>query len=72
MKYTIGQELRGFVVEQSRHIKEIGGDLYIMHHIHSGALLCYIDNDDRNMTYAVTFAIATKGIISRDPPKGSV
>ena len=56
MKYTIGQELRGFVVEQSRHIKEIGGDLYIMRHIHSGALLCYIDNDDRNMTYAVTFA----------------
>ena len=56
MKYNIGQELRGFVVEQSRHIKEIGGDLYIMRHIHSGALLCYIDNDDRNMTYAVTFA----------------
>ena len=56
MKYNIGQTLHGFVVEQSRHIKEIGGDLYILRHLHSGALLCYIDNDDRNMTYSVTFA----------------
>ena len=56
MKYSIGQELCGFVVEQSRHIKEINGDLYILRHTHSGAALCYIDNDDRNMTYAVTFA----------------
>lgn len=56
MKYTIGQKLHGFVFEQSRHIKEIGGDLYILRHIHSGALLCYIDCDDRNMTYSVTFA----------------
>ena len=56
MKYTIGQKLHGFVVEQSRYIKEIGGDLYILRHEHSGALLCYIDNDDRNMTYSVTFA----------------
>jgi hypothetical protein len=56
MKYAIGQELCGFVVEQSRPVKEIGGDLYILRHIHSGAALCYIDNSDRNMTYAVTFA----------------
>lgn len=56
MKYTIGQQIHGFVVEQSRHIHELGGDLYILRHVHSGALLCYIDNDDRNMTYAVTFA----------------
>ena len=56
MKYNIGQTIHGFIVEQSRHIKEIGGDLYILRHLHSGALLCYIDNDDRNMTYSVTFA----------------
>lgn len=56
MKYTIGQKIHGFVVEQSRHIRELGGDLYILRHEHSGALLCYIDNDDRNMTYSVTFA----------------
>ena len=56
MKYTIGQKLCGFIIEQSRHIKEIGGDMYIMRHEHSGAMLCYIDNDDRNMTYSVTFA----------------
>ncbi len=56
MKYKIGQTIHGFVVEQSRHIKEIGGDLYILRHTHSGAMLCYIDNDDRNMTYAITFA----------------
>ena len=56
MKYNIGQKLQGFVIEQSRHIKELGGDMYIMRNEHSGALLCYIDNDDRNMTYSVTFA----------------
>ena len=56
MKYTIGQKIHGFVIEQSRHIHEIGGDMYIMRHIHSGAMLCYIDNDDRNMTYSITFA----------------
>ena len=56
MKYNIGQNIHGFLIEQSRHIREIGGDMYIMRHLHSGAMLCYIDNDDRNMTYSVTFA----------------
>lgn len=56
MKYNINDRLCGFVVEQSRHIKEIGGDIYILRHEKSGAGLCYIDNDDRNMTYAITFA----------------
>ena len=60
MKYNIGQNIHGFVIEQSRHIHEIGGDLYIMRHEHSGAMLCYIDNDDRNMTYSVTFATPSK------------
>lgn len=56
MKYDLGQNIHGFVIEQARHIREIGGDLYILRHSHSGAMLCYIDNDDRNMTYSVTFA----------------
>ena len=56
MKYNIGQAIHGFIVERSRHIKELGGDLYILRHEHSGAMLCYVDNDDRNMTYSVTFA----------------
>ena len=56
MKYNIGDAIHGFVVEQRRHVKEIGGDLYILRHTHSGALLCYVDNDDRNMTYSITFA----------------
>ena len=56
MKYSIGQNIHGFVIEQSRHIHELGGDMYIMRHVHSGAMLCYIDNDDRNMTYSITFA----------------
>ena len=56
MKYTIGQIIHGFEVMQRRHIREVGGDLYILRHLHSGAELCYIDNDDRNMTYAITFA----------------
>ena len=56
MRYAIGDKIHGFTVEQSRHIREIGGDMYIMRHDHSGAMLCYIDNDDRNMTYSITFA----------------
>lgn len=56
MKYNINDTIHGFVVEQRRHIHEIGGDMYILRHQHSGAMLCYIDNDDRNMTYSVTFA----------------
>ncbi len=56
MKYKIGDKIHGFVIEQSRHIHELSGDMYIMRHIHSGAMLCYIDNDDRNMTYSITFA----------------
>lgn len=56
MKYNINDRIHGFVVEQCRHIKEIDGDLYILRHEHSGAQLCYIDNDDPNMTYAITFA----------------
>lgn len=60
MKYNINDTIHGFVIEQSRHIKEIGGDMYIMRHEKSGARLCYIDNDDRNMTYSVTFATPSK------------
>lgn len=56
MKYNIGDKIHGFVIEQCRHIHEFGGDMYIMRHTHSGAMLCYIDNDDRNMTYSITFA----------------
>lgn len=56
MRYSTGDKIHGFVVEQTRHIAEIGGDMFIMRHEHSGAMLCYIDNDDRNMTYSVTFA----------------
>ena len=60
MKYAIGQKIHGFTVTESRHIKEIGGDLYILRHEHSGAMLCYVDNDDRNMTYSVTFATPSR------------
>ena len=60
MRYNIGDKIRGFVIEQSRSIKEIGGDMYIMRHEKSGAMLCYIDNDDRNMTYSITFATPSK------------
>lgn len=56
MKYKLGQTIHGFIVEQRRSVKEIGGDLYILRHLHSGAMLCYVDNDDRNMTYSITFA----------------
>ena len=60
MRYNIGECIHGFVIEQSKHIKEIGGDIYIMRHQKSGAQLCYVDNDDRNMTYSVTFATPSK------------
>ena len=60
MRYDIGDKISGFVVEQSRHIREIGGDMYIMRHERSGAMLCYIDNDDKNMTYSITFATPSK------------
>lgn len=60
MRYNINDTIHGFVVEQRKHIKEIGGDIYIMRHQKSGAQLCYVDNDDRNMTYSVTFATPSK------------
>ena len=60
MKYNINDRIHGFVVEERKHIKEISGDIYILRHEHSGALLCYVDNDDRNMTYSVTFATPSK------------
>lgn len=60
MRYTIGQKIHGFTVTESRRVKEIDGDLYIMRHDHSGALLCYVDNDDRNMTYSITFATPSR------------
>ncbi len=60
MKYNINDTIHGFVVEQRKHIKEIGGDIYILRHTHSGAMLCYVDNDDRNMTYSITFATPSK------------
>ena len=60
MKYKIGEKLRGFIFEESRRVKEANSDLYILRHERNGALLCYLDNDDPNMTYAVTFATPSK------------
>ena len=56
----INDVLFGFRVKSIENISEVSAKMYMMEHERSGAALAYLDRDDRNMTFAISF---------RTPPK---
>lgn len=45
----------GFKVKSINTVKELDAVMYIMVHEKSGAKLCYLDYDDKNMVFSITF-----------------
>ncbi len=55
MKYQIGTEINGFTILRGEFIKEISADAYILEHIKTKAKLMYIDSEDDNKVFSVSF-----------------
>ncbi len=55
MKLTEGQVVYGFHVDRSVYVKELNSQAYEIHHEQSGAKLLYIQNDDDNKVFSISF-----------------
>ena len=51
----INDTLYGFKVTATEHIAELGADIYEMIHEVSGARLAYLEREDENKTFAISF-----------------
>ena len=45
----------GFTAVKSEPIREVEGTVHLMHHAASGARLMFIENDDANKAFSITF-----------------
>lgn len=50
-----GDIIHGFVIRRAREIAAIGAHLYEMEHIKSGAELAFLDRDDVNKSFGISF-----------------
>ena len=55
MKLQEKQMIHGFAVDRSRYIPELHNQAYELHHVQSGARLLYIQNDDDNKVFSISF-----------------
>lgn len=55
MNYTIGEMTHGFAVERIEDVPEFNTTGYVMRHKASGARLLYLQNDDTNKAFSITF-----------------
>lgn len=59
VKLTKDQIYSGFKVLDTKNIKEINSNVYIMKHVQTGAQLIYLQNDDPNKAFTISFATPT-------------
>lgn len=52
---NINDKLYGFTVTEKRHVDELTADVYTLIHDKCGARLTFIDRDDDNKTFSITF-----------------
>ena len=55
MKLQEKQKIHGFTVERSQYVPELHSQAYELHHDQSGARLLYIENDDDNKVFSISF-----------------
>lgn len=55
MELTVGTRLHGFVVEEKRPLDEIRATMYRMRYEKNGADLIWLDREDKNKTFAISF-----------------
>ena len=56
MKPLMNEKIHGFSVVRIRETPEIGATVYELLHERTGARLAWLDREDRNMTFAISFA----------------
>ncbi len=56
MKLKMNQSICGFTVLRERQAAEIGATVYEFTHDKTGARLLFLDREDKNMTFAISFA----------------
>ncbi|MFC2430708.1 MAG: insulinase family protein, partial [Anaeroglobus sp.] len=54
-KFDVGTIRSGFRVDSVQYVEEVQSTSYVMTHIQSGAKLLYLDNDDDNKVFSVSF-----------------
>ena len=55
MNLSINGIFHGFKVLETRFVEEVHSQAYIMEHLHSGARLLYLANDDDNKVFSIAF-----------------
>ncbi|BAK44323.1 insulinase family protein [Eggerthella sp. YY7918] len=55
MELTQNQKLHGFTVRSCEELPEIDGRAYVLDHVKSGAQLLYLQNDDNNKAFSISF-----------------
>lgn len=56
----VGNELCGFTVQSTEDLPEIDGQAIVMNHAASGAKLLYLQNEDENKAFSITFKTPPK------------
>lgn len=62
MRFTVNENVHGFKLVEQQEVTEINSKAYIFQHKKSGAKLLFLENDDDNRVFAITF---------RTPPQDS-
>ena len=55
MSLTINAIYHGFKVLEASFVEEVHSKAYILEHLHSGARLLYLANDDDNKVFSIAF-----------------
>jgi Zn-dependent M16 (insulinase) family peptidase len=55
MDLIINRAVHGFNVDRSVFVKELNSQAYELHHVQSGAKVLYIQNDDDNKVFSISF-----------------
>lgn len=55
MELKTGMMVRGFQVDRAVYVKELESQAYEMRHVQSGARLLYIQNEDDNKVFSISF-----------------
>lgn len=55
MNLQTGAMVHGFQIDRAVYVKELDSQAYEMHHVQSGARLLYIQNEDDNKVFSISF-----------------
>ena len=60
MADIVGKQIHGFRVQRAETVREIGGKAYELRHEQSGARVLYIQTEDDNKVFSISFRTTPK------------